>query len=146
MGDDLSDAECADGDVDVNEETFGLDLSAVGPHTAPLPQFFQDQPLYVPKCQFSPPDGWEAAVWNLKEYPTPHAPTGKLWIAKSGLDFFQTRNYQWHYYVEMDPDIWASQPIWVLVIGSEGTNYLKFVSHIFCRFVKALVVLKMGNI
>ena len=45
-----------------------------------------------------------------------------------------------HFYVEKDPDIGASQPIWVLVIGSEGTNYLKFVSHTFCRFVKALVV------
>ena len=22
----------------------------------------------------------------------------------------------------MDPDIWASQPIWALVIGSEGTS------------------------
>ena len=27
-----------------------------------------------------------------------------------------------HFYVEMDPDIWASKPIWVLVIGSEGTS------------------------
>ena len=27
-----------------------------------------------------------------------------------------------HFYVEMDPDIWASQPIWVLVIGSGGAS------------------------
>ena len=42
-GEDLSDAECADGDNEVNDETFALDLTAVGPHTAQLPQFFQDQ-------------------------------------------------------------------------------------------------------
>ncbi len=88
-GEDLSDAECADGDNEVNDETFGLDLTAGGPHAAPLPQFFQDQPLYVQMCQFSPPDGWEAALWNLKEHATPHAPAGKLWIATSGLDFFR---------------------------------------------------------
>ena len=80
-------------DNEVNEETFGLDLSAVGPRTALLPQFFQDQPLRVQKCKSSQPDGWESTSVEFKGIcntcfcgDTP--PTGKLWITKSGLELF----------------------------------------------------------
>ncbi len=72
-------------DNEVNEVTFGLDLPAVGPRTALLPQFFQDQPLRVQKCKSSQPDGWESTSVEFKGIcntcfcgGTP--PTGKLWI------------------------------------------------------------------